>query len=183
MSGPAPASPPPPAAIERSAPNGVTPGRSYAAADRSFHEALRLEKQTGPRAAAQGLARALELSPDHHQAREHLARVLSTHGHQDQAIRVLRQGLEVAPYHPGLSRTLARLLVDQGAVAAAVQLLEQSLAHSNDTDTRAFLATLLQREKKYERAIELYRVALAERPLNGGWWLGLAISLDGPARG
>ncbi len=125
------------------------------------------------------LQRALNLAPDHHQARLALAEQLILQGRLEQSQEVLRQGLALAPGHIPYSRMLARLLVETGALPQALRVLEDArLAGYGDPEYLAFLAHLYQRSGRHQEAVENYTQALSLAPRQGKWWLGLGISYE-----
>lgn len=129
--------------------------------------------------AEQGLRAALEEDPRHIGARDLLAALLLERGRMDDARQVLEQGLSVVPGQASFTTLLARIYVEQNAEPKAIALLEQQRRGAKpNPDTLALLATLYQRAARHGEAIVAFKEALAQRPLEGKWWLGLGISQE-----
>ena len=82
---------------------------------------------------------------------------------------------------------LARLQVEKGELRPALDTLQYSLPFAaNRADYQAFLAALLQRDKRHKEAADHYLIALRVAPQNGPqaglWWMGLGISLQAENR-
>ena len=61
----------------------------------------------------------------------------------------------------------------------ALVMLEQASSRTNgDVDISAFIATLHQRAGRHAESTQRFQQVLAARPLEGRWWVGLAISLE-----
>lgn len=122
---------------------------------------------------------ALDWDAQHRPAREQLVTLLLATGRTAAAQELLEQGIAVAPGYPAFALMLARIQVEQGQEAAALAMLEQaSLRTSGDVDISAFIATLQQRAGRHAEAAQRFQQVLAARPLEGRWWVGLAISLE-----
>lgn len=122
---------------------------------------------------------ALTAQPTHLKARELLAGLLLQGGRWRDAQAQLEKGVDLHPLHYPFAQLLARVYVDHGQEKKALELLEKTrAAGSGDADYLAFLATLKQRAGRQDDAARNFRQALALRPQEGRWWLGLAISLE-----
>jgi MSHA biogenesis protein MshN len=101
----------------------------------------------------------------------------------DEAVRRAQEGLALDPSQFGLAMILARTQVELRDVKSALATLERSLPYATErADYQAFLAALLQRDKRDKEAIDHYVAALAKVPQNGVWWMGLGISLQAENR-
>ncbi len=140
--------------------------------------------QSGRQADAMaGLEQALKFDPRHAAARQTLVGLLLQGKRNDDAIRLAQEGLALDPAQTGLSMIVARVQVEQGDVHAALATLERGLPHAGArADYHAFMAALLQRDKRNKEAIEQYTIALGSTPQSGVWWMGLGISLQAENR-
>lgn len=129
------------------------------------------------------LEQVLQLNPKHAPARQTLVSLLLESKRQDDAVRKLQEGLSIDPAQSGMAMILARLQVERGNLRPALETLQRSLPHAADqADYQAFLAALLQREKRHKEAAEHYALALRKVPQNGLWWMGYGISLQADNR-
>jgi MSHA biogenesis protein MshN len=91
--------------------------------------------------------------------------------------------LTLDPSQVGLAMILARVQVEQGDLHPALETLDRTLPYALDrADYQAFLAALLQRDKRYKESIDHYVAAIGKSPQNGVWWMGLGISLQAENR-
>ncbi|BAZ92574.1 uncharacterized protein FOKN1_0170 [Thiohalobacter thiocyanaticus] len=149
-------------------------------AEQHFAEGVAALEQGQWRLAERGLQAALQVDPDHLQARESLSGVLLYQGRQREAEQVLAAGLERRPLAPSLAQPYARLILDQGRDDAAIEVLETALVNAvNDADYLALLAGVYQRNQRYADADASYRSALSLAPQRAAWWLGLGLALEG----
>lgn len=156
--------------------------RPYSAAElaeSAYQEATRLRAQ-GNAAEAERRARAvLANHPQHIKARELLAGLQIESGRFLEAQDTLEQGIVQVPTHLAFRFQLARLLLERGDQARAVSVLEAArTSGQTDPELPAFLAALYQRAGRHADAIKSYQEALAARPQEGRWWVGLGISLE-----
>ena len=122
---------------------------------------------------------ALDWDAQHRPAREQLVTLLLATGRAADAQRLLEEGMAVAPGYPAFALMLARVQVEQGQEAEALVMLEQASSRTHgDVDISAFIATLHQRAGRHAEAAQRFQQVLAARPLEGRWWVGLAISLE-----
>ncbi len=130
-------------------------------------------------AAHAAFTKALELDPNHLQAREVWVALLLRGGETDRAERLLREGLKLQPKAFSLARMLARLLAERGAVTQALGVLERTVPPvTADPDFYGLLAALYQRSEQHARAVAAYRRVLAIVPDKAVWWMGMGISLE-----
>lgn len=130
-----------------------------------------------------GLEQTLKLDPRHAAARQTLVGLLLQAKRNDDAVKLAQDGLALDPTQTGLAMILARVQVEQGDVHAALATLERGLPHAGArADYHAFMAALLQRDKRNKEAIEQYSIALGSTPQSGVWWMGLGISLQAENR-
>lgn len=135
------------------------------------------KKRTGE--AESRLRTALAAQPSHVKARELLAGLALQGGRWREAQSLLEQGAALNPNHYPFAQLLARSYVDHGQEKRALELLEKSrTAAGGDPEYLAFLATLYQRAGRQNDAAQNFSEALKQRPQEGRWWLGLAISLE-----
>jgi MSHA biogenesis protein MshN len=193
----APRVPAQPAADAGKVEKTVKPLTPHEQAEAQYREAAALMRQGRAADAERTLKEALVTEPAHATARELLAGLLLQGGRANEARELLEQGVARNPKHGQFARLLARLYVDGGDEARAIELLERaveaatapSLARGprldpigestpGDADTLAFLATLYQRAARHADAARRFAQALAVRPQEGRWWLGLAISQE-----
>lgn len=152
-------------------------------AENDFRKAVALIQQGNAAAAQAALEQALQADPRHAAARQTLAGLLLDAKHVQAALDTLQAGLQLDPAQPGMAMILARIQMENGALGSALATLQRSLPYGAErADYQAFLAALLQREKRHPEAIEHYQQALRKAPQNGLWWMGLGISLRAAAR-
>jgi MSHA biogenesis protein MshN len=129
------------------------------------------------------LDQALQLDTQHAAARQMLVGLLLQSKRTEEALRIAQAGLANDPSQVGLAMILARVQVEQGNLRPALETLDRSLPYAIDrADYQAFLAALLQRDKRNKEAIDHYAEALNKAPQNGVWWMGLGISLQAENR-
>lgn len=152
-------------------------------ADAEFRRAAGLMQLGRVADAMAGYEAALRLDAGHDAARQALVALLLEGKRNADAERVLLEGLNSKPEHTGLTMLLARLQVERGALEQATATLEKSLPFADaQTDYRAFLAALLQRQNRNEEAISHYQFVLQRAPDNGVWQMGYGISLQAVQR-
>lgn len=133
--------------------------------------------------AIDGLEQAVQLDAQHAAARQMLVGLLLQAKRTDEAVHMAQEGLALDPAQVGLAMILARVQVEQGNLRPALDTLSHSLPYAQErADYQAFLAALLQRDKRHKDAIEHYLTALGKAPQNGLWWMGLGISLQAENR-
>ena len=121
---------------------------------------------------------AMKLDPSHIGARQALLGLLLDSKRNNEAEELLRKTLEFNPRQPRHAMVLARLEVERGDVTSAINTMVGVLPYvKSDPDFHAFLAALLQRERRHREAVDYYRAALRGVPGNGVWMMGLGISL------
>jgi tetratricopeptide (TPR) repeat protein len=81
---------------------------------------------------------------------------------EDAAIVAYRRALDVAPEVAGVRLALAELLASRGERPAAIELLEADA--SGERQTLLALGALLEQEKEYARALDVYTRLLAHGP-------------------
>ncbi len=157
-----------------------------------IREQAETEYRKGVQAASQGdnvaalpaLRRALELEPAHAKARQALLSVLASSRQWNELRQVAQSGLVLDPTKSGWASILARLQHEQGDTAAAVETLERHAAQAaGDADYQGLFAFLLQKRQHPAEAAQRYQAALALRPGEGRWWVGLGLALEAAGRG
>lgn len=152
-------------------------------ADAEFSRAAGLMQLGRIADAIAGYEAALRLDAEHDAARQALVALLLEGKRNADAEQVLLEGLDSKPKNTGLTMLLARLQVERGALEQATATLEKSLPFADtQTDYRAFLAALLQRQNRNAEAIKHYRIVLQHAPGNGVWLMGYGISLQAVQR-
>ena len=158
----------------------VTPQQAI---DNNYRKAVALIDVGQISQAIDMLQQVLQLDPKHAAARQTLVGLLLDTKHQDDAMRKLQEGIAIDPSQTGMAMILARLQVERGNTRTALETLERSLPYAlADADYQAFLAALLQREKRHKEAIDHYAIAIRKMPENGLWWMGYGISLQAENR-
>lgn len=156
--------------------------RPYTAAEQAenaYQAAVRHKAQGNVAEAERQLKTLLAAQPKHVKARELLVGIHFANGRVPEAQETLEQGVTQVPAHPAFRYQLARLYLERGEEPRAVSLLEEARdqGHS-DPELPAFLAALYQRAGRHADAVKNYQMALAARPQEGRWWVGLGISLE-----
>jgi MSHA biogenesis protein MshN len=158
----------------------LTPQQRAENAYRAAGNALQQNRQSE---AIADLEQALQLDARHAAARQMLVGLMLQAKRNDDAVHIAEEGLSGDPAQVGLAMILARVQVEQGKLRPALETLDLSLPYAIDrADYHAFLAALLQRDKRHKEAIDHYVVALGKAPQNGVWWMGLGISLQAENR-
>jgi MSHA biogenesis protein MshN len=149
-------------------------------AENAYRDAAQLRAQGNPAEAERRLKTLLVSHPKLIKARELLANIQLDSGRWVEAQDTLEQGVALTPEYLAFRFQLARLYLEHGADEQALTLLE-SARHEGRTDPElyAFLAALYERGGRHADAVKNYQDALALRPVEGKWWLGLGISLEG----
>jgi MSHA biogenesis protein MshN len=152
-------------------------------AENDYREAGSALQQGRQADAIADLEQALQLDAQNAAARQMLVGVLLQAKRTDDAMRRAQEGLTLDPAQVGLAMILARVQVEKGDLRPALDTLLHSLPYARErADYQAFLAALLQRDKRHKDAIEHYVAALAKAPQNSVWWMGLGISLQAENR-
>jgi len=153
-------------------------------AENAYRDAARAHASGNPAEAERLLKALLVSAPKYTRARELLAGIQLDGGRWLEAQDTLEQGVTLAPEHLPFRYSLARLYLEHGSAAQAEKLLEDARrAGHTDPELHAFLAALQQRGGRHAEAAKSYREALALRPEEGRWWLGLGISLEAQQEG
>jgi MSHA biogenesis protein MshN len=152
-------------------------------AENDYRRAGSVLQQGRQSEAIAALEQALQFDAQHAAARQMLVGLLLQAKRTDEALQCAQEGLALDPAQVGLAMILARVQVERGDVRPALDTLLRSLPYAQErADYQAFLAALLQRDKRHKEAIEHYVAALAKTPQNGLWWMGLGISLQAENR-
>ena len=180
MRGAAPAAGPAPAAlqIERTSLGPIATGRAdglYRTAMQRYH-AGQLDES------ARLLLSALAEEPRHTASRQALAAMLIDRRDYAQAQTVLLGGLALDPSQGAFATMAARLFVRQGDLDAAARTLQAAAGERAAPELQATLADVLSRLRRDGEALVHWNSALQRSPAHAGWWLGLAVSLDGAGR-
>lgn len=133
--------------------------------------------------ARRSFARALELNPELHPARDLLVSLTRRAGDADTARRLLEEGVKLAPERVEYAMPYARLLVDTGELERAAGTLARArTAGADNAGFHALTAAVAQRRGRHEQAARAYTRALEIDADNGLWWLGLGIALAATER-
>lgn len=155
---------------------GMQASRRYREARRALNSGRLVE-------ARQALARALELNPELHPARDLLTSLMRRAGDADTARRLLEEGVSLAPERVEYAMPYARLLVDTGELERAANVLARArIAGADNAGFHALVAAVAQRRDRHEQAAQAYTRALEIDADNGLWWLGLGIALAATER-
>lgn len=164
--------PPPPTAARK-------PLTSLQQAQRRFSRAQHLLTNGRLRAASTELETVLELDPARNDARLQLAALYLRHGRVDRAGHVLEDGHRLKADDARIATAYARLLADQGHYKQALLILDNRLQNpAVAADTLALAAGLHYRLQQFAASVSRYRNALALRPEQNVWRMGLGISLE-----
>jgi MSHA biogenesis protein MshN len=127
------------------------------------------------------LRAALAVEPGHIQARELLARLLLSRGRGAEAANLYAAGMQERGDYLPFRLNCARLLAEEEAWDRALAVLQQEPRPTPAAapDLYALLAAVQQRRGAFDAAARAYRAALAVRPEQGVWWMGLGIALEG----
>jgi MSHA biogenesis protein MshN len=149
-------------------------------AENVYREAAQLRAQGNPAEAERRLKALLASNPKQVKARELLVSIQLDSGRWVEAQDTLEQGVTQMPAYLAFRFQLARLYLEHGADEQALTLLEGARREGRtDPELYAFLAALYQRAGRHADAVKNYQDALALQPVEGKWWLGLGISLEG----
>lgn len=145
-----------------------------------YQQALEEKKKGAAEAASQLLRDALELDPQHAQARLALAQLLVERKQAPAAADLLADGLMLMPQHTGFMLAIAPLWIQAGQQNDAMALLAQGVKSAdNDPGFHAYYAAQLLRLKRPAEAAAHYRVALRSDANKSEWLLGLGLALHG----
>lgn len=123
---------------------------------------------------------ALARAPEMRLARLQLAELLQGRGLADEALQVLKSGYERQP-NDMLAIAAGRLLADQGGRDEALNWLARGRDSLRPTDF-ALMGALLSQAQRFDESAKAYQRALAADPDQGGWLLGLGVSLESLGR-
>ncbi len=168
------------AAVETSLPRFVKKTRTPAQiALRRFDRAQSLLTTGQIRAAADELLAALELDPTLVEARLQLSTLYLHKGRTDRARQLLDEGHRISSDNIEIAISYSRLLADQGEYLRALKILDVGLqSRTAGADTLALAASLHYKLKQFSASSTRYREALAQRPEQAVWWMGLGLSLE-----
>ena len=125
------------------------------------------------------LRKALALNPNHHDARQLLARALIDARQPTAARTVLQEGLALSPQRTGFYVAIAHSHIQFNEIDPAISALQKGLPYAGaDAEYNALLAALYQRKSQHEDAARHYLVALRQSPDTANWLVGLGISLQ-----
>lgn len=87
------------------------------------------------------------------------------------------------PSRVAAAKRLARLYAEGSQWDAALRVLERSAPHAQkDAEYQGFAGTVLRQLKRAPEAAEAYRRAIALKPDDGRWWVGLGLALEDAGR-
>jgi len=91
--------------------------------------------------------------------------------------------VERDPSRVAAATRLARLHAEARNWDAAWQVLERSAPHAKkDAEYQGFCGTVLRQLKRPNDAADAYRRAIALKPDDGRWWVGLGLALEEAGR-
>ena len=147
-------------------------------AEKEFRRAEQLKQQGNIVDAQNVLENALKLDAGHEQARLELAAMLVDKKLNSEAEQLLKEGLQLNPQQSEFALLLARLQVERNDLSSALKTLQVTLPYAEkNAEYQSFVAALLQRQDKYQDAIDYYQKALQIKPNTGVWMVGLGMSL------
>jgi MSHA biogenesis protein MshN len=132
-----------------------------------------------PDLARRALEKVLKLKPDEYTSRIKLASLYYAADEKDRAIHLLERGVKLSPEVPALRLTIARIYIKLKQIEQAWYFLaglEPKVA--DNIDYYAVLGGLAQQRGDNLAAKSSYLSLVKEQPLQGRWWLGLAIAED-----
>jgi MSHA biogenesis protein MshN len=143
-------------------------------------EAQALRRAGKHEAAIGKYQQALARAPEMRLARLQLAEMLQGRGQADEALHVLKSGYERQP-NDMLAIAAGRLLADQGERDEALSWLARGHDSLRPADF-ALRGALLSQAQRFDESAKAYQRALAADPDQGGWLLGLGVSLESLGR-
>lgn len=133
-------------------------------------------------AAAQLFRIALAEDPRFASARRALAALYVDRRDWAQAQSVLAEGLAIDPRNAQFAQLSAQISMRAGDPDTAIRTLQSAAGESSPAELNATLAGLLARARRDREAVPYWMAALKRSPMQGEWWLGLAIALEADAR-
>ena len=125
----------------------------------------------------------LEYKADHIGSLEALSALLLSIGHYEDAELIVEQGRSFFPENYFLLQIKARLLMRNNLIDDASILLEQHLPDiTTSPELYVLLASIYQKQHRYEKAGQFYQSLLRLDPSNGIWEMGYAIALESMGR-
>lgn len=157
----------------------IHPGSLQEQANAAYNEGASLLKSGQIAIAEIQLRKALELNPQHVEARELLAGLLLKSDRTQEAASIILDGISMHPDQWAFPRLYAHLLIKQGDNKAALDALTRNIPGiEKATEYHALLAAVYQRLGQYADAAATYRKLVSIMPHKGVWWMGLGISLE-----
>ncbi|MDO8719344.1 MAG: tetratricopeptide repeat protein [Polaromonas sp.] len=154
------------------------PGLSRA--EQLYQQSLAQNKQGQSDQAQKSLREALEIQPQHVEARLALAKLLVDKTQSNAAAELLADGVMLLPRQASFTLALAPLWFQSGQQDDALALLaQQAKSTNNSPQFHAYYASQLMRLKRHADAATQYRAALRDDPGAVDWLIGLGISLQG----
>ncbi len=148
-------------------------------AERHYQQGIGLLQQGQGTRAEEALRQAIGSDAEHLRAWETLAGLLINAGRAVEATELLARARRHHPAQGTLAQLHARLLLDTQGAPAAINELERTAAVAPQSgDYLAFMGGLYQQQERYTDSRDAYRKALALKPQQGTWWMGLAIALE-----
>ncbi|MBY6063943.1 tetratricopeptide repeat protein [Pseudidiomarina sediminum] len=135
--------------------------------------------QNGQRERAERLfEQVLALVPGHVEARSELAAYWYGRGQIASAMAVLEQGLQIQPQQSRWQLLYARILLESGSYPAVLSALASfDLEAAEASDILQLRATAANELRRFSTAAQDYQ-ALAQRTLQGRWWLAAAVAYE-----
>lgn len=144
-----------------------------------YRNALNLLRSGRQEAAITELRRTITLKPALPEALETLSVLLLKTGQIAEAGLILEQSHNINPEHIGFVKLYGRFLVDGGRYTEAEKVLSTAwLRGADDADYLALFAVVAQQLNQHQKAVNAYVKALGINAKQGGWWIGMAISLE-----
>ncbi len=131
------------------------------------------------RDAAKELRAVLELDPGLGEARVQLTMLYLGQGRIERAKQLLETGYRINPADSNIADVYIRFLTEQGEYDRALELMNGQLRQNPaNAETLALAAALQYRMQNFDASASYYRQALAIKPGEALWWMGLGVSLD-----
>lgn len=149
-------------------------------AQQLFDDAQAMQRAGNTADAINFYQQALARNPSMQQARLALAALLRDSGRSDEALALLQAGYALRA-HPAIAVMAGRMLADLGQREDALVWLARARDNLRPADL-ALMGALNAQLQRHDESIHAYQRALVSNPAQGGWLLGLGVSLEAAGR-